>query len=81
MLAGVLGALRMQQRPPEDIRELRVICVGAGSAGVGVSRALHSAMVEAGGNPQRMAGNFYVVDEHGLVGKSRYAVIMNSPRA
>lgn len=38
MLAGVLGALRLQRRPPEDIRNLRVAVVGAGSAGIGVSQ-------------------------------------------
>ena len=43
MLAGVLGALRMQGRPPEAISQLKVAVVGAGSAGIGVSQALHSA--------------------------------------
>ena len=73
MLAGVLGALRMQGRPPEAISQLKVAVVGAGSAGIGVSQALHSAMVEAGipGGYKAAAANFMVFDKDGLVGKGR----------
>ena len=47
--------------------------VGAGSAGIGVAQALHSAMVEAGtpGGYKAAASNFMVFDKDGLVGRGR----------
>ena len=73
VLAGVLGALRMTGQPPEAIANLKVAVVGAGSAGIGVSQALQSAMVEAGaaGGLAGAAKNFMVFDKDGLVGHSR----------
>jgi len=52
---AVLGALRMQRKPPEAIKELRVVVVGAGSAGMGVAQALQGAMVEEGQRGQDKA--------------------------
>jgi len=72
VLAGVLGALRMQGRPPEAIKDLKVAVVGAGSAGIGVAQALHAAMVEAGmPSAAEAAKNFMVFDKDGLIGTSR----------
>jgi len=71
--AGVLGALRMQRRPPSDIRDLKVAVVGAGSAGVGVSQTLATAMEQAGASARQAANNFYLFDQHGLLGKSRFS--------
>ena len=47
--------------------------MGAGSAGIGVAQALHSAMVEAGtpGGYTAAAANFMVFDKDGLVGHGR----------
>ena len=73
VLAGVLGALRMVGKPPEAIAQLKVAVVGAGSAGIGVSQALHTAMVEAGcpGGYDAAAANFMVFDKDGLIGTAR----------
>jgi len=73
VLAGVLGALRMVKKPPEAITQLKVAVVGAGSAGIGVSQALHMAMVEAGipGGAAAAAQNFMVFDKDGLIGATR----------
>jgi len=73
VLAGVLGALRMVGRPPESIASLKVAVVGAGSAGIGIAQALHTAMVEAGcpGGFEQAAKNFMVFDKDGLVGGGR----------
>ena len=73
VLAGVLGALRMQRKAPDSIRDLKVVVVGAGSAGVGVAQALHMAMQQAGSSFKTSASNFYVFDQDGLIGKSRFA--------
>tara|TARA_B110001452_G_scaffold244244_1_gene228162 strand:+ start:490 stop:663 length:174 start_codon:yes stop_codon:yes gene_type:complete len=45
----------MQRKPPEAIKELRVVVVGAGSAGMGVAQALQGAMVEEGQRGQDKA--------------------------
>ena len=75
VLAGVLGALRMQQKPPEAIKDLRVVVVGAGSAGMGVAQALQGAMVEAGASHKQSLANFHIFDHGGLLGKSRFATL------
>jgi len=68
----VLGALRMQKKAPEAIASLKVAVVGAGSAGIGVSQALHAAMLEAGcPTKEAAAQNFMVFDKDGLIGASR----------
>ena len=74
VLAGVLGALRIMGKPPEAIADLKVAVVGAGSAGIGVSQALHAAMIEASGESsakETAASNFMVFDKDGLIGSGR----------
>jgi malate dehydrogenase (decarboxylating) len=39
-VAGLYGAMRVLGKPPEAIAEQRVVCVGAGSAGMGVVRMI-----------------------------------------
>lgn len=39
-VAGLLGAMRVLHKPPEAIAKQRVVCVGAGSAGMGVVRMI-----------------------------------------
>jgi len=63
----------MQRKAPESIKDLKVVVVGAGSAGVGVAQALHMAMQQAGSSYKTSASNFYVFDQDGLIGKSRFA--------
>ena len=72
VLAGVFGALRAVGRPPEAIADLKVAVVGAGSAGIGVAGALHTAMLEAGAPSAAAAtSNFVVFDKDGLLGSGR----------
>ena len=54
-VAGVLGALRIQQKPAEAIKDLKIVVVGAGSAGIGVAGALRSAMIQAGASEEEIA--------------------------
>ena len=63
VLAGVLGALRQQGKPPEALRTLKVVVVGAGSAGIGVAQSLQQAMVQAGAADTEAAANFFVYDQ------------------
>lgn len=72
VLAGVLGALRLQGRPPEDIAHLKVAVVGAGSAGAGVAGALLQAKLQAGcASVEEAAASFVMFDAAGVVGKGR----------
>jgi len=71
VLAGVLGALRMVERPPEAVRNLKVAVVGAGSAGIGVAQALLMAMEQAGMPRAQASKNFHLFDQYGLVTTSR----------
>ena len=71
VLAGVLGALRQQGKPPEALRTLKVVVVGAGSAGIGVAQSLQQAMVQAGATDTEAAANFFVYDRDGLLGRER----------
>ncbi|EOD08133.1 mitochondrial malic enzyme [Emiliania huxleyi CCMP1516] len=81
VLAGVLGALRLQRRPPEDIRSLRVAVVGAGSAGIGVAQALHMAMQQAGLSAKAAYSNFYILDQDGLQSKARFSSLTEEQMA
>jgi len=47
-LAGILTALRIQGKPAKEIRNQRIVCLGGGSAGLGVINSLIDGMVEEG---------------------------------
>jgi malic enzyme len=70
-LAGVLAALRAQGRPASDICEQRIVCVGSGSAGLGVSFALSHAMQREGLAPHEAAQKFWMLDKDGLLVSGR----------
>ena len=66
-LAGIYGALRVQGKPPAAIKEQRIIVVGAGSAGMGVTAMLAKAMAKHGFSGEQAASHFWVLDAGGLV--------------
>jgi malate dehydrogenase (decarboxylating) len=71
-VAGLLGAMRVLCKPPEAIAKQKVVCVGAGSAGMGVVRMIAAAMEKMGGiSPQEAAANFWVLDKDGLITQQR----------
>lgn len=39
-MAGIYGALRVMGKGVESIKDQKVVCVGAGSAGMGVTRVI-----------------------------------------
>eukprot|EP00053_Salpingoeca_punica_P013600 m.122987 g.122987 ORF g.122987 m.122987 type:complete len:625 (+) comp16239_c1_seq1:1217-3091(+) len=67
-LAGLLAASRRTKRP---LSQSRVVCVGAGSAGLGVCNVLLDAMERQGLSRQEALKNFYLVDKDGLITSKR----------
>ncbi len=49
------------------LTEQRIAVFGAGSAGCGIAGLLHSAMIDAGLDPETAARRFYMVDRDGLL--------------
>jgi len=70
-LAGVLGAMRAKGDPVEALSDQRIVIVGAGSAGIGVSQVLKQAMLEQGRTEEEASNTFFIVDENGLLGTER----------
>jgi len=69
-VAGLMTALRVQGVKPSDLCKQRILCAGAGSAGMGVAAALRDAMVlESNGamTQEQAAANFFVCDVSGLI--------------
>jgi malate dehydrogenase (oxaloacetate-decarboxylating)(NADP+) len=71
-LAGVLAALKARGKPIDALNEERIICVGAGSAGVGVCEGIIDCMVEQGKVKSREEAysRIWMLDQHGLIGNS-----------
>ena len=67
-LAGLMSALRVTGA---DLRQQRIVFLGAGEAGVGIANLIVSAMVEAGMPHDDARRTCWLVDSHGLVVKSR----------
>ena len=56
-LAGLYGALTVQGKPLEALRDQRICVVGAGSAGMGVTQMIASGM-------QKHVSRRHMPDEH-----------------
>ncbi|KAF9113897.1 Malic enzyme [Mortierella sp. AM989] len=71
-LAGVLASLKARGKPISTLDEERIICVGAGSAGVGVCEGIIDCMVEQGKVKTREEAysKIWMLDQHGLLGNS-----------
>nr|AIT70139.1 malic enzyme [Scytosiphon dotyi] len=70
-LAGIYAGLAATNRPFSDIRHLRFVVCGAGSAGMGVVQWLCKAMEKHGADPDEAAGKFWILDADGLITESR----------
>ncbi|CAN0261398.1 unnamed protein product, partial [Scytosiphon promiscuus] len=57
-LAGVYAGLAATDRPFSDIRHLRFVVCGAGSAGMGVVQWLCKAMEKHSADPEKAAGEY-----------------------
>eukprot|EP00045_Choanoeca_perplexa_P013833 m.158713 g.158713 ORF g.158713 m.158713 type:complete len:622 (+) comp16472_c0_seq2:77-1942(+) len=67
-LAGLLAALR---RNKEDLTRAKIVCVGAGSAGLGVCNMVADAMERLGLSRQEALNRFWLVDDKGLITRRR----------
>eukprot|EP01111_Echinosteliopsis_oligospora_P010829 TRINITY_DN3431_c0_g1_i1.p1 TRINITY_DN3431_c0_g1~~TRINITY_DN3431_c0_g1_i1.p1 ORF type:complete len:585 (-),score=176.26 TRINITY_DN3431_c0_g1_i1:9-1763(-) len=71
-LAGVMSALRVQGKDPvKEIGNQRIVCVGGGSAGLGVIHGIMMGMRQAGVPEDKARKCFWVVDKDGLLGRMR----------
>jgi malate dehydrogenase (decarboxylating) len=70
-LAGIYGALSVQGMEPSEIKNQRVVVVGAGSAGMGVTAMIAKGMVKHGHSDAQAATHFWVVDKDGLITHER----------
>ena len=63
-LAAIVGGMRITRTP---LVELRLVIVGAGSAGIGIARQATSALIAAGLPPERARERCWLVDRDGLL--------------
>jgi malic enzyme len=71
VVAGVLAALRLKGKQPQDIGNERVLCVGAGSAGLGVCSSIRRAMKQEGVPHDMTYSRFWITDKDGLITNKR----------
>lgn len=69
-LAGILASLKSRGLSQEDLANETIICVGAGSAGVGVCEGIIDCMVAQGRVKSREEAysRIYMLDQYGLLG-------------
>ena len=70
-LAGLLGAIRAKGEDVDSLGDQKIVIAGAGSAGIGIAQVLYQAMMEQGCSEEKAKNAFYIVDQHGLLGKER----------
>lgn len=75
-LAGLLASLKARGRSQDSLSEERIICVGAGSAGVGVCEGIVDAMVSQGKVKSRKEAysRIWMLDQYGLLGNPSMTV-------
>lgn len=73
-LAGILTALRAQGKAAKEITKQRIVCLGGGSAGLGVINSLIDGMVEEGLSREVANKNVWVVDADGLIAQGRSSI-------
>lgn len=69
--AGLLCCLKAMKLPYSAICNQRIVCLGAGSAGLGVLGSIVDAMREEGLSEEEAKARFYVLDKDGLLGVER----------
>jgi malic enzyme len=69
-LAGILASLKSRGKEQNDLANERIVCVGAGSAGVGVCEGIIDCMVAQGRVKTREEAysKIYMLDQYGLLG-------------
>lgn len=70
-LAALFNALRVKGQSFNDLRSQKIVQLGSGTAGIGVSSFIKDGMIREGATKQQAADNFYIIDKDGLLIKSR----------
>lgn len=78
--AAVLASLKARGLSLAAVADERVVCVGAGSAGIGVCASIARAMVAAGASPADANARFVLVDEAGALGADRATPLPDEQR-
>ncbi|MBM6387986.1 MAG: hypothetical protein JSY10_29245 [Paenibacillus sp.] len=76
-MAGILASLKARNLSPTDLNQERIICVGAGSAGVGVCEGIVDAMVAQGKVKSREEAysRIWMLDQDGLLGNPALSTV------
>ena len=74
VLAGVLGALKVQNLPSKEFAKQKFVVVGAGSAGMGVVTKLYRFLTTFGVDEDIAHRHFYILDDKGLITTARRGV-------
>jgi malic enzyme len=79
-LAGLFSSLKARGRSFNDLAHEKIVCVGAGSAGIGVCETIVEAMLKLGlvSCKKEAYKRFYLVDQFGLIGKGRNEAIISN---
>lgn len=75
VVAGVLAGLRIKGKQTIDLTQERVVCLGAGSAGLGVCSSLRRALKQEGVPNVKTYSRFWVLDKDGLLVKGRKGLL------
>ncbi|KAI9026543.1 hypothetical protein CLU79DRAFT_742227 [Phycomyces nitens] len=80
-LAGILASLKARGKEQDDLSEERIVCVGAGSAGVGVCEGIIDCLVAQGKVKTREEAyrRIWMLDQDGLLGNN--AITTNEPNS
>ena len=65
-LSGVMSAVKITN---QNLKDIRVLCAGAGSAGLGVCDQIVEGMMEAGLTREEAMSRFVICDSKGAIGK------------
>jgi len=71
VLAGIIGALKIQNLPTRKIAQQRFLVAGAGNVGIGIAYKLHLLLQKFGIISDQAAAKFWLVDKNGLITKTR----------
>jgi len=72
VLAGLYGAMKVQGKNPEHLKNQRIVVAGAGSAGSGVILTIRNAINKRYGlSEEEASSRFFIVDKDGLISKHR----------
>lgn len=66
-VAGLIGAMAVKGLPPSALVLQKIVMVGAGSAGLGVTKMIAQGMVRHGLTEEQAQERFYILDAEGLI--------------